>query len=156
MPDERLRDALSADIGENSGVERGSTIGDGAETVVRRAYEAYVGGDLDGMLELVDPDLEWTFLDPAFIDPEPRVCHGRHELERALRRQASLGLHSALDEVLADGERVLVAIRTPGVEAFRADGRAGPGYDVITVRDGRIAAMRACRDRDEALEFLRD
>jgi hypothetical protein len=24
-------------------------------------------------------------------------------------------------------------------------------YDVFTVRDGRVVAMRACRDRDEAL-----
>jgi hypothetical protein len=38
------------------------------------------------MLELVDPDLEWTYMDPSLEDPEPQVCRGRHELESALER----------------------------------------------------------------------
>jgi ketosteroid isomerase-like protein len=28
--------------------------------LIRRAYQAYANGDLEAMLELVDPDLEWT------------------------------------------------------------------------------------------------
>jgi len=127
--------------------------GDSAE-LVRRAYQAYADGDLSTMLDLVDTDLEWTFLDPAFVDPEPRVCHGRHELEHALRRQAGMGLRSELEEVMAEGDRVLVVLRTPGVEAVRADGR-NRTIDVVTVRDGRVAAIRACRNRDEALTLLR-
>jgi len=123
--------------------------------VVRRAYEAYARGDTDAMLEAVDPDLEWTFLDPAFADPEPRVCHGRHELEYALRRQAAAGLRSELVEVVGDGDRVLVVIRTPGIGAARAYSQSDLSYDVVTVRDDRVVAMRACRDRDEALAFLR-
>ena len=127
----------------------------GAEELVRRAYGAYARGDLEGMLELVDPDLEWTFLDPAFVDPEPRVCHGRHELEHALRRQAALGLRSEVEEVVAEGDRAMVSIMTPGVDAYRADHRAGPSYDVVSVAGGRIVALRACRDREEALAALR-
>ena len=122
--------------------------------LVRRAYLAYADGDLAAMLELVDPDLEWTFLDPAFVDPEPRVCHGRHELEHALRRQAGLGLRSELEEVVAEGDRVLVVLRTSGVEAVRAD-RRNRTIDVVTVRDDRVIAIRACRNRDEALALLR-
>jgi len=30
------------------------------EALVRQAYEAYIRGDLGGLLELVDPELEWT------------------------------------------------------------------------------------------------
>jgi hypothetical protein len=45
--------------------------------LIRRAYEAYANGDLAAMLELVDPDLEWTYLDPALEQPTPQVCHGR-------------------------------------------------------------------------------
>jgi ketosteroid isomerase-like protein len=47
--------------------------------LIRWAYEAYARGDITTMLEAVDPDLEWTFLDPSIEEPEPRVCHGRHE-----------------------------------------------------------------------------
>ncbi len=53
--------------------------------LIRAAYEAYARGDLVAMLGFVDPDLEWTYLDPALEDPKPQVCHGRHELEEALK-----------------------------------------------------------------------
>jgi ketosteroid isomerase-like protein len=40
------------------------------EAVIRSAYEAYAEGDLARMLEFVDPDLEWTYLDPAVTDAQ--------------------------------------------------------------------------------------
>ena len=48
--------------------------------LVRRAYAAYESGDTAAMLNLIDPDLEWTYLDPSAADPRPQVCHGRGEL----------------------------------------------------------------------------
>src|SRR5919201_988965 len=50
------------------------------ESLIRGAYEAYARGDIATMLEIVDPDLEWTYLDPGLPDPQPDVCHGRGEL----------------------------------------------------------------------------
>ena len=47
------------------------------KALVREAYEAYGRGDVAGMMEFVDPELEWTYLDPAFENPEPQTCHGR-------------------------------------------------------------------------------
>ena len=40
----------------------------------RRAYEAYSRGDLETMLGFVDPNVEWTYLDPNLPQPEPQVC----------------------------------------------------------------------------------
>ena len=54
--------------------------------LIRRAYQAYARGDLAAMLEFVDPDLEWTYLDPSRERPTPQVCHGRQELEQGLGR----------------------------------------------------------------------
>lgn len=71
------------------------------------------------MLQLVDPDLEWTYLDPSLADPEPQVCHGRQELATALQRQAEHHLKADLDEIAARGDQVMVAVRTPGADAFR-------------------------------------
>ena len=68
------------------------------ESVVRAAYAAYARGDVAGVLEFVDPDLEWTCLNP---------------MEEIPRRRPATGA-------------------------------------VLTVRDGRITALRACRDHDEA------
>jgi ketosteroid isomerase-like protein len=121
--------------------------------LIRRAYQAYANGDLDAMLELVDPDLEWTYLDPALEHPTPQVCHGRQELEQVLRHWAEHGQRAELEEVTSSGERVMVGVRTPGVDAHvgrRGDDRA---YSVFTVRGGRIVALRDCRDRQEALQL---
>ena len=120
--------------------------------LIRRAYQAYASGDLDGMLALVDPDLEWTYLDPALEHPTPQVCHGRQELEQVLQHWADHGLRAELEEVTTAGELVMVGVRTPGVDAHqgrRGDNRA---YSVFTVREGRIVALRDCRDRREALQ----
>ena len=38
------------------------------EALVRSAYEAYGQGDVTRLLELVHPDLEWTYLDPGFAE----------------------------------------------------------------------------------------
>jgi len=121
--------------------------------LIRRAYDAYARGDLATMLEVVDPDLEWTYLDPSLEDPQPQVCHGRHELESALNRQAGRGLRAQLEEVVGHGDRVMVVVRTPGVDAYRVRQTDDRNYDVFTVRDGRIVALRACRDRQEALRL---
>jgi ketosteroid isomerase-like protein len=121
------------------------------ENLVRAAYQAYAQGDLASLLGLVDPDLEWTYLDPTFEDPEPQVCHGRHELQEALERQAALGLRAELEEVLGSGDRVMVVVRTPGIDAYRARKADDRNYTVLTVRDGMIVALRDCRDREEAM-----
>ena len=121
--------------------------------LIRRAYDAYARGDLATMLEVVDPDLEWTYLDPSLEDPQPQVCHGRHELESALARQAGRGLRAQLEEVVGRGDRVMVVVRTPGVDAYRVRQADDRNYDVFTVRAGRIVALRACRDRQEALRL---
>jgi ketosteroid isomerase-like protein len=121
--------------------------------LIRRAYQAYATGDLATMLQFIDADLEWTYLDPALERPTPQVCHGRHELEQVLRAWAEHGLRAELEEVAANGDLVMVGVRTPGVESYygrRGDDRA---YTVFTVRDGRIVALRDCRDRQEALHL---
>jgi hypothetical protein len=104
------------------------------------------------MLELVDPDLEWTYLDPTLEQPIPQVCHGRHELEQVLRGWAEHGLRAELEEVAGRGELVMVGVRTPGVDAHHGWRRGDRAYSVFTVRGGRVVALRECRDRQEALD----
>lgn len=123
---------------------------DGNEALVRAAYEAYGRGDVAGMLEFVAPELEWTYLDPAFENPEPQTCHGRDQLQRALERQAGQGLAAQIEEVTARGDKVMVVIRTPGLDRLRVRQAGDRNYLVLTLDQRRITAMRACRDRDEA------
>ena len=119
------------------------------EWIVREAFLAYDSGDVARMMDFVDPDVDWTYLDPGPEDPRPRICHGRGELAKALRRQADLGLRTELEEVIAAGDRVML-MRTPGIDEHRhrqADDRT---YDIVTVRNGLIIGLHACRDRSEA------
>jgi ketosteroid isomerase-like protein len=121
--------------------------------LIRRAYQAYASGNLAAMLELVDPDLEWTYLDPTLEHPTPQVCHGRHELEQVLEGWAEHGLRVVLEEVADSGELVMVGVRTPGVDAHHGWHRGDRAYSVFTVREGRVVALRDCRDRQEALRL---
>jgi ketosteroid isomerase-like protein len=118
--------------------------------LVRAAYGAYVRGDIAAMLAYVDPDLEWTFLDPSLENPEPQTCHGREQLETALARQTRRGSILELEEVTGIGGRVVVTTRIPGVDEHRARKSDDRNYDVLTLRAGRIVALRACHSREEA------
>ncbi len=79
-----------------------------------------------------------------------RVRH-EHELETALALQAQRGPRAQLDEVIGHGDKVVVAVRTPGADAHRLRQSDDRDYAMFTVRDGRIVALRDCRDRTDAL-----
>jgi ketosteroid isomerase-like protein len=120
------------------------------EWVVREAFMAYDRGDVARMMDFVDPCLEWTYLDRSLEDPQPRVCHGRDELDRILRRLADAGLQANLEQVVAAGENVILVMRTPGLDQHRHQQAGDRTYDVVTVRNGLITGLRACRDHGEA------
>jgi ketosteroid isomerase-like protein len=123
------------------------------EWIVREAFLAYDRGDVAAMMDFVHPDLEWTYLAPGTGPagaPRPRIRRGRGELEKALRGLEDRGLRVELEHVIAAGEKVILVMRTPGIDKYRhrqADDRT---YDVVTVRDGLIVELRACRDHGEA------
>jgi hypothetical protein len=48
---------------------------------------------------------------------------------------------------------VLVVVHIPGINAIRVRQSGDRNYAALAVRDGRIAALRACRDHDEACEL---
>jgi ketosteroid isomerase-like protein len=108
------------------------------EALVREAYEAYGRGDVAAMLEFVDPELEWTYLDPGFENPEPQTCHGRPELQRALQRQAEQGLASEIEEIAASGDKVMAVIRTLGIDRGRVRQAGDRNYLVLTLRQVSI------------------
>jgi ketosteroid isomerase-like protein len=120
------------------------------EWIVREAFRAYESGDIARMMGYVDPELEWTYLDPGPEDPQPQTCRGRAELEKALRRQADQNLRSELEQVIANGEKVILVMRTPGISRYRPWHDDDRTYDVVTVRDELIVGLQACCDRSEA------
>ena len=120
------------------------------EWIVREAFLAYDRGDVTRMMDFVDPEVDWTYRDPELADSEPRLYHGRRELEQALRRQTGRGPRAQLEEVIAAGDRVMLVMRTPGIDGYRHRPGDDRTYDIVTVRDGLIVGLKACRDRTEA------
>lgn len=55
---------------------------------------------------------------------------------------------------MGEGDRVMVSVRTPGIDAYRMRKANDRNYSVLTVREGRIVALRDCRDRAEALAIV--
>jgi ketosteroid isomerase-like protein len=119
--------------------------------LVREAYAAYTQGDTATLLDMVDADLEWTYLDPATANPSPQTCHGRGELKVALARQAGRGLRMELEEILGRDDKVVVVVHIPGVDAHRATPADDRNYEVLTLLAGQIVALRACNSRAQAL-----
>jgi len=123
------------------------------EWIVREAFRAYERGDIARMMDYVDPELEWTYLDPGLEDPQPETRRGRAELEHALRQQADRNLRPELEQVIANGEKVILVMRTPGISEYRRWRDDDRTYDVVTVRDELIVGLRACSGRGEARSF---
>jgi len=120
------------------------------EWIVREAFLAYDKGDVARMMKYVHPDLDWMLFEPQGGAAQPTVRHGRAELEAALSRQSDLGLRAQVEEVVAAGEQVILVTRTPGIGELNGNRTSDLRYDVVTVRDGLIVGLRACKDRDEA------
>ncbi len=74
-------------------------------------------------------------------------------MEAVLGYRSQHGLKAEFEEVAGVGERVMVGSRIRGLGT--SFGRPGEdqSYTVLTVRGGRIVAMRDCRDRRDALEI---
>jgi ketosteroid isomerase-like protein len=60
-------------------------------------------------------------------------------------------MRAELEEIVGYGDRVLVVTHLPGTGARRVFKTGDRNFHVLTVRNGRITALRACRDREQAV-----
>ena len=132
--------SMDASASPGAGRARGGAAAVSAEDVVRRAFAANNGGDLDGFLAWLAPDVEWLsaglFLFPA------QLWKGRENVREGLTRgiQERGGLeYVTLRELrtVADELLVLATVSTAGARrpvtlpiAWR-----------MTVREGRITRV---------------
>jgi ketosteroid isomerase-like protein len=117
--------------------------------VVRRAYEVF-DADLDALLLLLDPAIEWVSPSDS-IEPGMRRGHdGVREAFSATAMAWEDPRHAA-EDFLDRGDHVLVTVtfrghgRGSGMEAERTE------FHVWTVRAGAITRFEWFYQRDEAL-----
>jgi uncharacterized protein len=120
--------------------------------IVRRGYRAWNRRDFDPILELVDPEIEWTFVDvrPPGVDAVYRGQEGvRRFWETFTEPWQQITIE--VEELRDSGDFVVGFIR------FRAVGRDGlkvdaPFVHVFTFRGSRVIRFEGFVDRKEALE----
>jgi uncharacterized protein len=122
---------------------------EGNVAALRRGYGAVNSGDIDGLLEAVRPDVEFTSL---IAEAEGETFHG-HDGVRQWWDEVVLplgGLHGEPEEVRDLGDtviaRVLGTYRPGGVEVRQTV------WNVVRFRDGKATWWRFFRTEEEALE----
>jgi ketosteroid isomerase-like protein len=121
--------------------------------IVRGGYEAFAGGDIEGVLEIMDPEVEWAPALAPLLGVEP--VRGKDALRKFLTEDLASGFEDfeARAESIEDlGNAVLVHTN------FAARGRASgvpvslEAFSLIVLRDGKTISYRDYETKAEALE----
>jgi uncharacterized protein len=123
--------------------------------IVRRAYEAFNGGDPEAAIALLDPEVEWTL--PAHF-PDAETWRGRERVVEGLGTLSDAWESIDIDvqELIDAGDRVVALVHVKGRAALTGLDLGGMGVDghVWTLRDGRAVSVRMYGGTEEALAEL--
>jgi ketosteroid isomerase-like protein len=117
---------------------------------IRRAYDAFSRGDIQGAVAAVDlaPDILWS--EPEdFYAGTYRGPQGVAEY-LTLSYNASEKVQSLPEEILEVGDKIVVLVHFQAWPKGGGQMREGHIADVYTVQDGKIIQMQAYRDPEEA------
>jgi ketosteroid isomerase-like protein len=120
----------------------------------RRGIDASNRGDVEALLEELDPEIEWRSAMHALIGGEETVFRG-HDGVRTLFRdvQESFSeLHFEATEIQDLGDRILVIGRTRVRGKTSGAVTVTPIALVTEVRNGKARLLRTYRDPEEARE----
>jgi uncharacterized protein len=121
-----------------------------------RGYHAFVAGDLDAIVSLLDPDVEWV---PAG-ESDALVVSRERVLEVVAERVAE-DYHVVVDRAIGVGDRVVVSMRFSRIELDPSDERPlqsrrsyllGRWAAVVYTRDGRVVRVEEHPHLEAALE----
>jgi ketosteroid isomerase-like protein len=120
--------------------------------IVRTGLDAYKRGDLDAVLELLDPNVR---LEGA---PGTEPCLDREQAAEALRA----GMAQAADLELADAvpfgmSKVMVCLVRMGADEDEDDEDAPPAriYEVVSFEGEKVVRMQEFRGRRDAVQAAR-
>jgi len=112
---------------------------------LRSAYEAMRSGDVAPLAELMDEKIRW--IGSEGLGNPPPECHGREEATAVLRRAVEWMAARDIETVAMAGDRILAV-------AYWNQDQGPPSvdrvYNLLTMRDGRIAKIEDFFDRAAA------
>jgi ketosteroid isomerase-like protein len=124
--------------------------------LVVRGYWAFVGGDLETVAEMLDPDIEWIA-----VDPEESAGHD--SVLSILADRFEDGYRVEIERCVGVGDDVAVSFRVAGEEKDATDDRplqtrryftVGRYSAVVTVRDGKVCRVQEYPHLAAALEAI--
>jgi ketosteroid isomerase-like protein len=119
--------------------------------VVKRGYAAFDRGDLDGVLELLDPELKVS--DPfGFSTTDAYEGHGGFAQTVRDAMDAFERYEVTADEFIDAGDDVVVSARLSGIGRESGAVVNMHVFHVWTVRDGKAVLGQTFQTRNAALE----
>jgi ketosteroid isomerase-like protein len=129
-------------------------VASGNTELVKRGYEAWNRGDVEGVLSFLDPEIEWHGYTHI---PESGTLEGRDEVKAWLERflDAWEQLDIEVTKLIDAGEQVVALVRFRGSgKGSGAPVEGGTDAHVWTVRDGHVVAVTLYQGTQEALEAI--
>lgn len=114
--------------------------------LTERVRSALDSGDLDAIRDLLDPGARWG----APEGPNDADCHNRDQVIAWWATARAAGARAAVTEVTAGAGTLLVGLEVTGTPAAHEAGGTAARWQVLTVRDDRIADIRGFDNRPEA------
>ena len=121
--------------------------------VVRRAYDAYAQGDVEAILDYLDPAVE--IHDIAEI-PDPETHHGHDGFMRSQLKFAEIFPDLRLEpvDVIDAGDRIVALAQAVGREERTGTKILQRVAAVWTMRDGKAVLLVYYADWNQALEAV--
>jgi ketosteroid isomerase-like protein len=118
--------------------------------VVRKIYDAFEAGDIEGLLSWVDPEIEFDLSDRL---PDEGLHRGREAYRQFLTRTFELwaDFRVEVEDLIDAGDAVVAIIHTTAtgrVSGIEIDERVG---HVFWLRDDIPCRFKVFSDRNEAL-----
>jgi ketosteroid isomerase-like protein len=110
-----------------------------------RVREALDAGDLDAYQHLLAPDVHW-----GAPDAPEWGCHNRGEVLNWYKAARQGGMGATVNEVVVGTDCLMVGLTVSGPPAADEPGGTAPRWQVLSVKDGRIADICGFDNRDEA------
>ena len=123
--------------------------------VIRRLFDAYDRGDIEGMMALANAPADFEFVPSGVLIPDlSSVQRGPEGLRRLVETfdDAFDSIQMELHELIDAGDQVFSSFTLRGRGRRSGAVTTFDGWLVWTVRDGRIARLLGFTDRDPALE----
>lgn len=111
--------------------------------MARRGWELALGGDLDAISGMLDPQVTWHAGDPT----GPGACRNRQEALEFMREARARRPLPELVEVRDAGDKVVVILRHQASEGQQSSLVA----NLTSFRDGKVVEMIHYDDPEEAL-----